>query len=252
MSDGRAVAYLYDGSFEGLLTCIFESVYRREMPADISADMNVQQSLVWDSVYIAADEEKAMRVYSSIEKKISHSALVCFYYTYLSDLEGRELTLLKYLLAGYRLGKSLNSHLTVDCVRTVNQTRLRVSNEAHSMKQFLRFSELENGVYYAPIAPKCRVLELVAPHFRRRFPAMPWVIHDTAHGECMVYNGKSCELYDAVTMPKLEFSEEEKQYRKLWKTFYDTVEIQPRHNEKCRQTHMPKRYWRYMPELWEV
>ena len=43
--------------------------------------------------------------------------------------------------------------------------------------------------------------------------------------------------------------EEEAQYRRLWKRFYDTVEIRERHNPKLRQTHMPKRYWDTMTEF---
>ena len=41
----------------------------------------------------------------------------------------------------------------------------------------------------------------------------------------------------------------EAQYRRLWKTFYDTIEIKERHNPKLRQTHMPKRYWETMTEF---
>lgn len=252
MPDGRDVTYLYDGSFDGLLTCIFESVYRREMPTSIEPAENVQQSIMRDYVYIASDEEKAQRVFDSIETKISHEALVFFYYVYLSDLEDKERILLEYLLAGYKLKNKLNSHLLLDCVNSVVATKQRVGNEAHNIKQFLRFSELANGVYYARISPRCRVLPIISSHFKHRFPTMPWIIHDCAHNECMVYNGKTCELHDAFSMPDLEYSENEMEYRRLWKSFYDTIEVKERHNERCRMNHMPKKYWRYMPEMWEA
>lgn len=35
----------------------------------------------------------------------------------------------------------------------------------------------------------------------------------------------------------------------MWKDFYDTVAVEGRENEKCRMTHMPKRFWKYMPEF---
>ena len=38
-------------------------------------------------------------------------------------------------------------------------------------------------------------------------------------------------------------------YRELWRMFYRTVEVEERHNPKCRMGHMPKRYWRYMTEF---
>ena len=43
--------------------------------------------------------------------------------------------------------------------------------------------------------------------------------------------------------------EEEQSFRELWRIFYDTIEIQGRHNPKCRQSHLPKRYWKYMTEF---
>ena len=35
MSDGRNIIYLYDGSFDGLLTAVFDSYYRKEVPVSI-------------------------------------------------------------------------------------------------------------------------------------------------------------------------------------------------------------------------
>ena len=42
---------------------------------------------------------------------------------------------------------------------------------------------------------------------------------------------------------------EELAYRKLWRTFYDTIAIEGRYNPKCRMTNMPKRYWAMMTEF---
>ena len=41
-------------------------------------------------------------------------------------------------------------------------------------------------------------------------------------------------------------------YRKLWRSFYDTIAIEGRYNPKCRLTHMPKRYWNMMTEFQET
>ena len=52
------VIYLYDGSFEGLLCCVHESVYTHELPVDIQPEEAAQPTL-FRQKYIAADEEKA-------------------------------------------------------------------------------------------------------------------------------------------------------------------------------------------------
>ena len=51
------VIYLYDGSFEGLLCCVHESVYTHELPVDIQPEEAAQPTL-FRQKYIAADEGK--------------------------------------------------------------------------------------------------------------------------------------------------------------------------------------------------
>ena len=41
----------------------------------------------------------------------------------------------------------------------------------------------------------------------------------------------------------------EKEIQELWKTFYKTVAIKERKNERCRMNFMPKKYWKYIIEL---
>ena len=64
------VRYLYDGTFDGLLCCVYESVYSREVPADICAQAQAQPCLMEDR-WIKTDAERAQRVYRSIPKKIA-------------------------------------------------------------------------------------------------------------------------------------------------------------------------------------
>jgi hypothetical protein len=44
--------------------------------------------------------------------------------------------------------------------------------------------------------------------------------------------------------------EKELAFRELWQLFYKTIEVEGRHNETCRMSHMPKRYWKYMTEFY--
>ena len=39
------LVYIYDGTYEGLLTCIFESFSRKEIPRDIQVNGQAQLSL---------------------------------------------------------------------------------------------------------------------------------------------------------------------------------------------------------------
>ena len=68
MFPNHNIIYQYDGSFEGLLCCIFESFQRKETPVDIVVEENFQMSLT-PSRWITTDLEKAKRVAKGIQKK---------------------------------------------------------------------------------------------------------------------------------------------------------------------------------------
>ena len=247
MSYGGDIIYLYDGSFEGLLTSIFESYYNHVLPAAIEEDLNIQNALFCEYVKIETDFEKAERVSEAICGKISHKAWRNIYYTYLSDIKNKGRICLDYIRAGFKLGANVDLYLYVDYIAAVLNAESRVRCEAHSYLGFVRFSELEGGIYYSGIEPNCHVLPVIASHFVKRLPGQPWMIHDLKRNLCVVYNGKECYITSTNSMPKIRLSENETQWRRLWKKFYDTIE--ERHNERCRMSHMPKRLWKHLTEL---
>lgn len=249
MSDGRNIIYLYDGSFDGLLTAVFDSYYRKEVPVSIEMPDTLQQNLFCNYYKVETDSDKSNRVSKAIEKKISHRALVNIFKTYLSDTKNKEIICLEYIRAGFYYGTNVDYHLTVDCVNQVIRSVKRINSEAHQYLGFVRFSELESGIYYSEIAPECNVLPIISTHFLKRLTGIPWVICDTKRELCSVSDGKEYLLAYTDEIPKLSFSENELTFRGLWKEFYETIEIKERHNERCRMTHMPKRYWKYITEF---
>lgn len=249
MPDRRDVIYLYDGSFEGLLSAVFECYANHDFPSAIEQTEYGQQTLFSDYLHIATDSSKAERVAKKITEVSGSMALHEIYQCYLSTLSGKGIHIFNYIRACLKFGAEVDKHLTIDCVNAVITASKAVGSEAHLYKEFIRFSELENGVYYSKIEPKNDVLPLIAPHFTHRYSSMPFIIHDIVHWQCLVYNGRSCVIREAENMPVLRLSGAETEYRRLWKQFYDTIAIRERRNEKCRMTQMPKRFWRCMTEF---
>ena len=58
--------YFFDGTKNGLLTCIFESFYDRRIPDDVTTEC-VQCGLLDEIVAIKTDNEKAERVYKCLK-----------------------------------------------------------------------------------------------------------------------------------------------------------------------------------------
>lgn len=252
MLNRRAVIYLYDGSFEGLLTCIFEAYARRELPEGIETTENGQLTLESSYSHIETDVEKAKRVAEKIIKCAGRCAYKHMYYTYLSEKPQREMNIFGYVRMCLKHGSAADKYLTTPCVDFVLDASRRTGHEAHKYTGFVRFSELEGNIYYGEIEPVHNILPIIAGHFIQRYGSMPFLIHDKKRRLCLVYNGRDCTIHETNSLPDIRLSEHELEYRRLWKEFYDTVEIKERHNEKCRMTLMPKRYWKYLTEFNEL
>ena len=77
--------FLYDCSFEGLLTTIFYA-YGCKDEIKITKSSSYVPSLITTTEEINTEEDKFNRVYSSIRDKLSYSTLRNVYYLYLSDI----------------------------------------------------------------------------------------------------------------------------------------------------------------------
>ncbi len=47
---------------------------------------------------------------------------------------------------------------------------------------------------------------------------------------------------------KAVWSENEEMYQQLWQQYFKSVNIAARKNTKLHLQHMPRRYWKYLPE----
>jgi len=241
------IAYTYDGSFSGLLCCIHESYYAKELPAAIFSYEN-EITTIFPVKEITTNEDFAQKVENSIISKISHEALHHVRYCYLSCAPERELIILNFLRLSYKTGRPTMNMLANDAVRKICDIARNVSGEAHKYKGFLRFSE-HNGALAAIIEPKNFILPLLAPHFCDRFPAEQLLIYDKTHKHAFIYEKGQHHLLPLENFDPPPASESESTYRALWQQFYNTIAIPARLNPNLRQNHMPKRYWRQMTEF---
>lgn len=240
---------VYDGSFDGLLTAIYNIYYYPLKPQKITTSVNLQQSLLDDYYYMETDLEKARKVYLSI-KKISPETLENAYCVYLSNSIDSGIIILEYIKLGFQVGARVNEMLADDRVLNVTKICQKVMLEKHRFCGFVRFRLLEGGIYYASIEPDNNIVELLAPHFADRFAMQKWMIHDTKRNLAAVYNLQDWYVteFDFDGIPALD--KEQLRYEELWKTFYDNIAIAARVNPKLQKGLMPKRYWKNILEKW--
>ena len=76
------------------------------------------------------------------------------------------------------------------------------------------------------------------------------MIYDAVHHAVLLHEDRRTQLVELAAPLELPPpSARERQFQALWKQFYDTLEIKARHNETCRMSHCPKRFWQDMPEM---
>ena len=246
----KDVVYLYDGSLSGFFCCVYESVYLRELPAEILSMKEAQPTLL-QTKEILPDREKSAKVRASIPKRISEDALDLVETVFLSCLKQRELRSLRFLLLGYREGSKALDMLGHPDVAPLLEAEKHVLKEAHLLKGFVRFSDYD-GVLAANITPKNFILPFIANHFCARYAEENFIIYDKAHQAGLIYQDRVRSIVRLEEMPFPQAEAEEERYRALWKKFYHTIAIESRINPRCRMTHMPKRYWENMTEMREL
>ncbi len=247
MPERPTLIYCYDGSFDGLLCCVFESYDKNELPLDVLPE-GAALPLLLPVKSIVTDPEKARRVLVSIPKKMGRDALDFVRHGFLTCHPQKELLILRFLRLGYRCGPSAMNRLTDKDVHTLFSAVRHLEHEAHLYTGFVRFSEA-NGALTAQIEPKNIVLPLIAPHFCERFPNERFLIHDKTHDMALLHQDHAWVITAVENLRLPGPGEEEMKFRALWRLFYDTIEIEGRHNPRCRMGHMPKRYWNCMTEF---
>ncbi len=242
--------YVYDGSFEGVLTSVFEAFCRKETPDAILPEEGLQQDMFAEYSYIETDPAKSDRVYTSIWKNISEDALKNVYHVFLSEEPDAATLIYRYLKLGWKLGNRVDSFLTNDTVSRVMGINQRVGFEVHRLMGFVRFRQVGDGIYYSSISPDHNIVELLAPHFAERLSDQKWIIHDVRRERAALYNLKEWIVTEFSTDEIPGATDEEKLYSKLWKRFFTTLEIPSRTNPRLQRQLLPHRYWEHLTEKW--
>ena len=242
----QSVIYQYDGSFEGLLCCIFESYTKKERPTAIICDEDALPCL-FEIRMVPTVPEHAQRVERSL-RKLSPTVMPFLRRVYLTCLPEREIAIYRFVVKLYREGAPYLTRLSDEDYQPLLRAVRHMSAEVEHLRGFVRFS-IHDGILSATIDPKNRVLPMLRAHFCERCHDERFFIYDRTHREALLYaDGRSriVPLDDFEAAPP---DAGEAGYRQLWKRFYDTVAIKERINPKLRMTHMPKRYWRTMTEF---
>lgn len=193
MSDRTTVMYYYDGTYNGFLSCVFESFAEKEMPAAILPVDEADQTCLFGAKYIETDLRRAERVRVSVPKKMGMEAQDLLERAFFTCMPEKELRMLEFMRLGYEIGRGVCGRLTEPAVDKITKAVQFLEREAHLYLGFLRFAEY-GDVLIAQIEPKNSVLPVIAPHFINRFSGEDFMIFDRTHKLALLYKDGAPEF----------------------------------------------------------
>lgn len=246
--------YICEDTPDGIFTALYE-VWPEKIRDDrvrIRPDGIYEYELFTQYHYIETDMEKAVKVARSITNRISGEAYRQVYGAALSREEDKIEAIFAFLVTGFKQGAGIiDMHGRAEVCRMFELCR-NVTNESQTFREFLRFSQMENGVLLARIKPRNFVLPLMAEHFQDRFPEENFVIIDDNHEMGLFHaQGKKWFLspIDRDSIEQIWGARPVQEYEQLWKTFFKTIAIEQRRNYKCQRNLCAIRYRDYMTEF---
>ncbi len=255
---GNNTVYVYDGTFDGFLTTVFDIYATKREPVQIVCERRWQPNFFDIATHVVTSMEKSERVWKSVVERSNVKVSRMLFLAYASELPDIEMNLFRYLekffadTTGHFYKNLLDDHSF-----SLYQAARKVRGEVHRFYGFVRFQETTDGLFFSVIDPDHNILPLLGPHFANRYSGQPWVIYDSKRDKGIYYN---CKELQEISLSDKQFNkltgdikqeieaDDEQLYRKLWKAYYKAINIPERKNTKLMLRLLPRRYWKYLPE----
>lgn len=246
-----------EDSIEGIFTGIYEAYALREGHGHIHLQVGEEENfrLFAYYLYIQPDSVKTRKVAQTIQKRLGTDTYLSICQALATEDAGKGEAVYQTVVDGITKGsgRRVLENVANPHVDLVFRLARKTGNEIHHLMEFVRFQELQQGILYSRIGPKCNIVSFLMPHFADRLPLENFIIHDEkralygvhpAGGEWYLASGQ--ELAAGDTM---QLSEKEEEYQELFTMFCHTIAIRERKNLKLQQQMLPLRFQEYMTEF---
>lgn len=251
------VLFIFDGTFEGLLTAVFEAYARKRFPDRLAGEGEPPLLFVDEVTRVATDAAKADRVWRGLERRLSRAALSALGTAWLSELPDIATLLFRYIRKAFDAPVPIETDFGDADVLRVTQIWKKVRDEREKTLQFLRFQKAADGTYFAATAPRYDTLPLVVPYALDRFADQRWLIYDVRRDYGYYYDLREAtevrfEEEDihlrAGLLGEDIMDKDERLFQAMWKAYFQSTAIRERLNPRLQRQHMPARFWRFLPE----
>lgn len=265
------IVYRCEDSLESIFTAVYRAYAEKRNHADTRISIEEEYWLFAEYIQVEAEAEKAGKVIKTLQRRFGKADFeqICLALSARDTQKAQAVyqTIVRGLSGGCRPGHLLDNLADKD-VHTVFSLARNAGNEAHHLKGFVRFAELQNGVLFSKIAPKNNVLTFLMPHFSDRFPMENFMIYDVgrelfgihpAGQSWYLVQGSPGSVGRGVTRAEpmdeeeltgdWDISKREKEYQELFTFFCHKIAIKQRENKELQRDLLPLRFQEYMLEF---
>ena len=240
---------LYDETFEGLLTAVFEA-YARKLPDALILPRHGSQAMLGaEEVPVVTNAAKADRVLRGLVREAGSAAHEFIYTAFLTPHEDRATLIYRFMRLCFTMGAQAIEHFANPTVMTLTKYNRQVGWEIQHLLGFVRLRCLGGDLYYGAITPDNDVLTILAPHFADRFGDQRIALHDVRRGKLALCAYGAWELREAPDITPPEETQDEAELVALWRKYFFSIDNPQRRNLVLQRQHMPRRYWKYMTEV---
>lgn len=243
------IVYEVEESLEGVLSAVFESYAKREVPDLVMTSSEYQIDLDTTIRKIENNEERINRVKKAIMTYAGEYVINVLRVVMRSESRLKATTCFNYIKEIVDKKKNVSFELANPVTIEFNSLKDKVWLEVHRMKGFLRFTETDKGVLYGHFSPDNDILELLAPHFVRRYKFHNFVLHDVKRNKVFMYDTKGYKIFTPTQPITVYIGEVEEKCRSLYREYFDAVNIKSRPHEKQQRGYLPLRYRKNMTEF---
>jgi probable DNA metabolism protein len=246
---------LYDGSFDGLFTAIFEVFEYRYQDMEIVSRERFHQENIFAEIHdVITQNNKSERVLNKLEQNIGRSGVHQLLKVFLSeDPELEQLILSAVKQSIQHPTENILQNYADNDILKISKICKSVDRERHRMTAFVRFEKMKDDVFFAKIDPDFNVIPLILKHFNNRYQDQKWMIYDLKRNYGILYDLENCDFFypdEKLDLHQYQqkFHDEETQYQTLWQRYFTKTNIVERKNLKLHIQHVPRRYWKYLTE----
>ncbi|WP_284460300.1 TIGR03915 family putative DNA repair protein [Chryseobacterium sp.] len=246
---------IYDGSFDGLFTAVFEVFEYHYKDVEITGREKFFQENIFAEIHeVITQTDKSDRVLKKLEQHIGKQGIHQLLKVFLSDDPESEILILSAVKQSIQHpGENILGNFADPDILKISKICKSVDRERHRMTAFVRFEKMKDGIFFAKIDPDFNVLPLIRKHFKDRYQDQKWMIYDLRRNYGILYDLENCDFFYPEEKPDFnqyqqKFHDEEKNYQTLWQRYFIKTNIVERKNLKLHIQHVPRRYWKYLTE----